>query len=124
MIEDTKRTIESKELALELFDKWIRERQKRPEIRCSDKKQELEKIRQENFANQLARPRQRHLEQLKKVAKAMTTADKVALLVMMELPALEISTLMHRLSIQLAENKDAAFFSKVNQVAACGSGCG
>ena len=124
MIEQTKRLIKSRELALKLYDTWVRERQKRPDVRCTEDKAEVEEVRRKNFANQLAKPRRRHLEQLREVAKEMSTADKVTLLVMLEFPVLEISTLLHRLSIQLAENPDALYFSKVNQVAACGCGCG
>ena len=40
MIEHAKRAGESNELALRLYDKWVRERYyKRPEIKCSDKKE-------------------------------------------------------------------------------------
>ena len=124
MIEQTKQKIESKELALKLYDTWIRERQKRPDITCSERKDDLEKLRRENFANQLVKPRQRHLEQLKEVAKEMSMADKVALLVMLELPVIETSTLLHRLSRQLTDDPDARYFSMVNQADNCGSGCG
>jgi hypothetical protein len=51
-------------------------------------------------------------------------ADRVALLVMMELPVLETSTLLHRLSRQLAEDPEAKYFSTVNLRDNCGSGCG
>jgi hypothetical protein len=124
MTEQSKYPMKSRELALELYDTWVRERQRRPDVRCTEDRAEVEVVRQENFVSQLAEPRRRHLEKLKEVAKEMSMADKVALLVMLELPALEISTLLHRMSIQVAENPDALFFSKVNQVAACGCGCG
>lgn len=124
MIEQTERQIKSRELAVKLYDTWVRERQKRPDIRCTDNEKELKEVRRENFLSQVAKPRQRHLDQLKRVAKEMTTADKVALLVMMELPAIEISTLLHRLGRQIAESPDAAYFSLVNQRDNCGSGCG
>ena len=124
MIEQKERQINSRELAVKLYDTWVRERQKRPDIKCTDNEKELKEVSQENFANQLAKPRRAHLEHLKKVAKEMTAADKVALLVMMELPVIETSTLLHRLSRQLAENPDATYFSLVNQADNCGSGCG
>lgn len=124
MIEQTERQIKSRELAVKLYDTWVRERQKRPDIRCTDNEKELKEVRRENFLTQVAKPRQRHLDQLKRVAKEMTAADKVALLVMMELPAIEISTLLHRLGRQIAESPDATYFSLVNQRDNCGSGCG
>jgi hypothetical protein len=64
------------------------------------------------------------LHDLKEVAKQMSTSDVVALLVMMELPSLEASSLLHKLSKQLAEDPDSNYFSKVNQNDNCGTGCG
>jgi hypothetical protein len=124
MVEHAKAATEPKDLTLKLYSSWVREGQKRPVPRDSDDKGELEEIRADNFVSQLVKPRRSHLEQLKEVAEGMSTGDKVALLVMMELPALEISTLLHRLSLQLAENPGATYFSKENQLANCGCGCG
>lgn len=125
MIEQTRQAAKSRKLALKLYDNWVRERQERPkELQCARNKRELEQLRLVNFASQLAEPRQKHLEQLKEVASEMSTADKVALLVMLELPALEISSLLHRLSMQLAARPDATYFAEVNQADNCGSGCG
>ena len=125
MIEQTKRAVKSRKLALKLYDNWVRERQRRPkELQCAQSEDELTQLRLVNFRIQLAEPRRRHLEQLKEVAPEMSTADKVALLVMLELPALEISSLLHRLSVQLAARADANYFDEVNQADNCGSGCG
>jgi hypothetical protein len=124
MIEQAKRGIQSKELALKLYDAWVRERQKRPMIDIPKDKAGLKRLGLKNLVKQHVEPRRRHLMQLKKVARAMTTADKVALLVMLELPVLETSALMHRLSIQLTQDSKATYFSQVNQADNCGSGCG
>ena len=124
MIEETKRMIESEGLAVKLYDAWVRERQKRPDIQCTNNRKEVEEIRRKNSVNQRVKPRQRHLQQLKRVAKAMTTADKVALLVTLELPVLETSALLHRLSRQLAADPEAKYFSPENMFASCGCGCG
>lgn len=120
MIEQTKREVRSKELALKLYDTWVRERQKRPMIEIPKDKAGLKRLGLKNLVKQHVEPRRGHLRQLRAVAKAMTTADKVALLVMLELPVLETSALMHRLSIQLTENPKATYFSQVNQDWNCG----
>jgi len=124
MIEQTRREIHSRELAVRLYDVWIRERQHRGDFQFADGKSIVEEHRTHNFAAQTAKPRQKHLEQLREVGKEMSTADKVALLVMMELPALEASTLLHRLSVQVLDRPDATYFDKLNQLANCGCGCG
>lgn len=116
---------ESREIAVELYKTWVEKRQERPaELRIPETLKELEPARKENLLNQLIKPRQKHLEQLKKAAPQMSTADKVALLVSLELPALEISTLLQRLSRQLRENPQATYFNQVNQRDNCGCGCG
>ncbi len=124
MIEQTEQIIRSKALASKLYDTWVRQRQDRPKVKYPKTESELKDISKENFKNQFAAPRQKHLEQLRKVAKEMSIADKVALLVMLELPTVEASTLLHRLSMQLVQNPDATYFSKVNQEENCGTGCG
>lgn len=124
MIKKTRKEIQSRELALKLYDAWVRERQRRPGLEIPKDKAGLRELGLKNFVRQLAEPRLRHLKQLKEVAPEMTTADKVALLVMLELPALEISTLLHKLSTQLMQDPDAIYFSKVNQADNCGCGCG
>jgi hypothetical protein len=124
VIEEAKTNVRSRKLALRLYDSWIRERQRRPDFRCSEDKREMEELRNENFETQLVESRRRHLAQMKEVGEEMTTADKVSLLVMLELPALEISNLLHTLSLQLAADPGSRYFSEVNQVAACGCGCG
>jgi hypothetical protein len=124
MIEEVKKQIQSKELALKLYDRWVRNRQKRDSLEIPTDETGLKKLGLKNFVAQLVEPRRKHLTELKGVGKEMSTADKVALLVMLELPVVETSTLLHRLSRQLAEDPESVYFSKVNQNENCGSGCG
>jgi hypothetical protein len=124
MVEPTKQAAESQELALKLYDTWVRERQTRPGFEIPKTERDLKEIRTRNFVSQLVEPRRRHLEQLREVASEMSTADTVALLVMLELPTLETSALLHRLSAQLAQDPEAVYFSQVNMADNCGSGCG
>lgn len=124
MIEGIRHEIRSRELALTLYDRWVRKRQKRPSLEIPSNKEGLKKLGLTNFVNQLVEPRKEHLAQLKEVASEMTIADKVALLVMLELPVLETSALLHKLSRQLSEDSMAPYFSKINQNDNCGSGCG
>lgn len=124
MIEQTRHAVRSRELALGLYDKWVHQRQRRPDLRIPQNEEELKALGLENFVNQLAKPRRIQLEQLREVAKEMSTADVVALLVMMELPVLETSSLLHKLSAQLMGDPEAVYFSKVNQSDNCGCGCG
>jgi hypothetical protein len=114
----------SQQIAVKLYDRWVRQRQQRGDITCSDNEKEVERLARANFQAQVVEPRKRHLSDLKQVAGSMTMADRVALLVMMELPVLETSTLLHRLSRQLAEDPEAKYFSTVNLRDNCGSGCG
>ena len=119
--------MESRNLALKLYDRWVRQRQARPAIDIPPDetgKEGLKKLGLKNFASQLVHPRKQQLGELKKVAKQMSIADKIALLVMMELPVLETSSLLHKLSMQLAANPGATYFSLVNQADNCGCGCG
>lgn len=124
MIEETRQRVRSRELAVRLYDTWVRDRQKRPDIGYSDDPKDIEELARINHKTQLVEPRRLHLAKMKEVAREMTIADRVALLVMMELPALETSALLHRLSRQLAEDPEAKYFSVVNQADNCGCGCG
>ena len=125
MIEETKQTIRSEGLAIKLYDMWIRQRQHRPPLIIPEKgKEGLKELSLKNFVSQLAQPRRTSLEQLRGVAKEMSPADKVALLVMLELPTLEASALLQKLSGQLMMDPDAVYFSKINQSDNCGCGCG
>lgn len=124
MIAESKERIRSRELAIRLYDRWIRERRRRAGFAIPQSKEELDKVRVRNFVTQLAEPRRRHLEELKEVGDEVSTADKVALLVMMELPVLEVSTLLHRLSIQMADDPNATYFNAENMADNCGCGCG
>ncbi|MBU1340667.1 MAG: hypothetical protein KKE44_16485 [Proteobacteria bacterium] len=124
MIRQTKENLKSRELAVRLYDNWVRKRQNRPpHIRPKNEK-ELQQLGLKNLVNQLIEPRRNHLMELKEVAGAMTIADKTALLVKLEIPVLETSALLHKLSMQLAKNPDSPYFSQVNQDDNCGSGCG
>lgn len=123
-MEQELRRIESHELAVKLYDRWVRQRQQRPDIRCSNNLEDIETLAQSNFQTQVVEPRRVHMEELKQVTRSVTNADRVALLVMMELPVLETSTLLHRLSRQLTDDPEAKYFSTVNMADNCGSGCG
>lgn len=114
----------SQSIALRLYDRWVRVRQNRPPIRSTDDRKELKKLEAENFRTQLVEPRKRQLEELKEASGSMTFSDQVALLVMMELPSLETSTLLHRLARQVAADPGALYFSKENLADNCGCGCG
>jgi len=124
MVEVEHKKVKSRELALRLYDHWVRERQERPKIEFPDPKDGIKKIGLKNYVNHYIEPRRKHLAELKKVAPSMTMADKTALLVMQEFPALEISSLLHKLTRQLAADPEAPYFSKVNQDDNCGCGCG
>jgi len=124
MIEQAKRTGGSRQLALKLYTRWTRRRQQRPDLIIPQGEAQLKELGLKNFVNQLAEPRRKQLEELKQVATELSIADKVALLVMTELPVLETSTLLQKLSTQLMKDENAPYFSKVNQNENCGSGCG
>jgi hypothetical protein len=123
--EDALANLRSRELSLNLYESWVSARQNRPkELRTTDNLKELEEARKENLLMQLIQPRQQHLQQLKEVSDRISTADKVAILVALELPQLEISTLLNRLSRQLSANPNSTYFDQVNQADNCGCGCG
>jgi len=120
MIEDIGKEIRSRSLAIKLYDRWVRERQKRPSIVLPTDQVGLKKLGLKNFTAQLSEPRRKHLAELKKVGKEMSTADKVAFLVMLEFPVIETSALLQKLTRQLAEDAEASYFSKINQDDNCG----
>jgi hypothetical protein len=124
VVDETVQQQRSQKLALSLFDKWVRQRQNRPPIDTTDDPKQLKKIERENFRTQLVEPRKKQLAELKATGSAVTFADQAALLVLMELPSLETSTLLHRLSRQIAADPEATYFSKVNMADNCGCGCG
>lgn len=124
MIEEAKMEIESEELSLKLLNLWVRQRQKRQDLEMPSNERELKELGIKNFVNQIVEPQQSEHKQLKEVAKKISMADKVALLVMQQIPMLENSALLHKLSMQLAEDSQAPYFSKVNQQSNCGCGCG
>jgi hypothetical protein len=111
---------------LKLYDSWVRKRQSRPALEIPEAKtpHDLKEFGLKNFMSQHVAPRQRQLEELRKASADVSTADKVAVLVAMELPTIEVSALLHKLSAQLAKDPEAVYFSKVNQSDNCGCGCG
>ncbi len=124
MIRETKQNIKSHELAVRLYDRWVRKRQDRPPHERPKNEKELKRLGLKNLVNQLIEPRKGHLKELKEVAKSMTIADKTALLVKLEIPVLETSAILHKLSIQLTKDPESPYFSRVNQDDNCGTGCG
>jgi hypothetical protein len=124
MMKEHTRRARSRGLASRLFDAWVRRRQDRPGFVVCETEKELGELGLRNFEVQLAGPRARHLEELKEFGEDLDPAEKVALLVALELPAVEISTLLHKLSIQVAGDSEARYFSEVNQFDNCGCGCG
>ena len=124
MIEEEKSRGRSRQLAAELYDRWVRDRQRRPDIKAPDNLKELERAAKENFDTQLLRPRQQHMKDLKELKQSVQFSDQVALLAMLELPVLETSTLLHRLARQVAHDPKAKYFSGENLKDNCGCGCG
>lgn len=124
MLERSREQSDSRLLALRLYDGWLRERQGRADFLIPKDEKEIEELRLRNLATQNILPRRQHLEQLREVGDEVLTADKVALIAMLELPTLELSTLLHRLSLQLAADPEAVYFSPTNQADNCGCGCG
>lgn len=114
----------SQDLAVAVYDGWVRSRQERPGFRDVKGRKELEELGLHNFDVQLAGPRKAHLEQLRKLGDRIAPADKVAMLVALELPGVEASALMHKISMQLARDPMATYFSVHNQADNCGCGCG
>lgn len=124
MIEKIRQEAESHQIAVKLYDHWVRRRQGRPDLRIPENKKELQELGLANFKSQLAEPRREHLKQLREIGPKISTADKVALLVSLELPGVEISSVLHKMSAQLARDPNAPYFSKINQSDNCGVGCG
>ena len=127
MLEQELHQARSHELAVKMFDKWVRARQKRSDFQSGDhvkSLKELEPIARRNFESQVLAPRKAHLDDLKSSGQSLDFRDKVALLAMIELPTLETSTLLHRLSRQLAADPEAPYFSRENLADNCGCGCG
>jgi hypothetical protein len=124
MLQDDERRSTSRDLAARIYDDWVRRRQERPGFKVVKSREELGKLGLRNFDTQLASPRKQHLEQLRALGSELAPPDKVALLVALELPVVEASTLMHKLSMQLARDAKAIYFSELNQSDNCGCGCG
>lgn len=124
MYEMKRQQAKSREAAVALYDTWVRERQRRKPFIVLGPDDDFEKVGLENFNTQSTDPRRSHLNQLKEFGEVLTTADKVALLVKLELSPLEASALMHRMSVQVALDPDAVYFSKENLADNCGCGCG
>lgn len=122
---------ESTKIALKLYDTTIRERINRKGFEPYKTKEDLERIGTKNFNIQLVEPRKKFIHQIKEMGEKLTTADKVALLMLEGLPTLETSALIHKLSAQTIADPEAIYFSKTNQAENCGcgacnegSGCG
>ena len=116
---------QSGELAARLYDSWLRDRQRRrDDLRAPENEKQIEEVRRHNFAVQTLERRRQALKQLEEAGDRLSTADKVALLVMTELPAVDASALLHRLSVQVANDPNAVYFSKENLADNCGCGCG
>lgn len=127
MLERELQDARSHGLAVKLFDKWVRERQNRGDFQSGDRVKnlkELEPIARHNFESQVLTPRKGHLDDLKSLGESLEFADKAALLAMIELPTLETSTLLHRLSRQVAADPKAPYFGRENLADNCGCGCG
>ncbi len=124
VIDKETRSARSRQLAVKLYDQWVRERQNRPDIKTTKDLKELHKIAKENFATQLVKPRERHLAQIRELKQSVEFPEQVALLAMMELPVLETSALLHRLGRQIAADPEAKYFSPINLADNCGCGCG
>jgi hypothetical protein len=124
MYEATRRQAKSREAAVVLYDTWVRDRQRRKEFIVLGPDDDFEKIGLKNFNTQNTEPRRHHLKQLKEFGKELTTADKVALLAKLELSPIEVSALLHRMSIQVVGDPEAVYFSKENLADNCGCGCG
>ncbi len=105
--------------ALGLYDTWVRAGQLRPALRCSETEKGMDRLGSSNFRAQLVEPRKKHIDQLKK-ARDLSAADKVVLMMMQDLPALEISSLVQRLSQQLVKDPNVKIFGPENRAFDCG----
>jgi hypothetical protein len=129
--ESSEKKSASAKIALRLYDNHIRERFNRNKLEPYKDQADLERIGNKNYITQLLEPRRKFVQQLKEAGDKVTTADKVALLWIEQLPTLEISALIHKLSVQALHDPNAIYFSKLNQADNCGcggcnqgSGCG
>lgn len=124
IVEESKRKDVSEKIALKIYDKNLRDRFNRSELETCKTETDLKRIGSKNFGTQLVEPRRKFVKQIKEMGDKISTADKVALLMMEELPTLETSALIHKLSMQMAHDPGAIYFSKYNQASNCGCGCG
>lgn len=116
---------QSAKLALQLYDSSVRERQqRRDDLRAPEGEADIDEVRRHNFEVQALEPRRHLMQQIREAGEELTTADKVSLLVMTELSAVDAAALLHRVSAQLADNPDAVYFSRTNMADNCGSNCG
>lgn len=128
---ESKKKEASSKIALSLYDRAIRERINRKGFEPYKTKADIERIDTKNFAIQLVEPRKKFIQRIKEMGDKITTADKVALLMIEGLPTLETSALIHKISTQAMHDPNAIYFSKMNQEDNCGcgscnqgSGCG
>lgn len=121
----TEHAEQSAKLAIRIYESSVRDRQsRRDDLRIPEGDNDLEEARSRNFEAQALEPRRDLLRQIREAGDALSTADKVSLLVMTEISAIDASTLLHRVSAQLEADPEARYFSKVNMADNCGCGCG
>lgn len=114
----------SNELVIKLYNGWIARRLNRPDFIVPSNAEGQKALGFKNYISQHVGPRKDHLKDLKSVADKMNMSDIVALLVKLELPVIEVTTLLTKLNTQLKKDTKAVYFSKVNQNDNCGCGCG
>lgn len=114
----------SNEMVIKLYNGWIARRLKRPDFIVPSTAEGQKELGLKNYFSQHVSPRKDHLQDLKNVSDKMDMSDIVALLVKLELPVIETTTLLTKLNSQVKKNPKAVYFSKVNQNDNCGCGCG
>lgn len=125
MSTDEEQRPRSAKLAARIYEASVRDRQRRrADLRVPESDRDIEEVRQHNFEVQALEPRNNVLQQIRDAGAELSTADKVSLLVMTEMSAVDATALLHRVSVQLADDPNAFYFSRVNMADNCGCGCG
>jgi hypothetical protein len=115
----------SQQALVKMYESWVIDRaRRRDEFTPTASEENLTKVRELNFRVQELEPRRTALAELKGAAASVSTADKVAMLVVLELSRLNGSVLIERLTAQLAADPNARYFSPSNMADNCGCGCG
>jgi hypothetical protein len=109
---------------IKIYSGWISRRLKRPNFIIPTSEQGQKELGLKNYESQHVLPRKDHLEDLKAYVDEFNIADIVSLLVKLELPVVETTTLLTKLNAQLTKDPKAVYFSRVNQNDNCGCGCG